>query len=69
MTLHEKNTVNLVIPETQLALLNEEDRAVLLKLYHRIEKQSAVVVDLDRRRSRPVLQQTRPRCSLCSYTC
>lgn len=69
VTLHEKNAVNVVIPETQLALLLEEDRAALLKLYHRIDKNSAVFVDLDRRHGRFLSPQTRLRYSSCSCTC
>lgn len=45
--LHEKNKVNLVIPETQVIMMSEEERNALLKLYNRIDNESAVSIDIE----------------------
>ena len=45
--LHEKNKVNLVIPETQVIMMSEEERNALLKLYNRIDNEYAVSIDIE----------------------
>ena len=43
VNLHEKNRVNIVIPETQMAQMTEGERELMLHLYDKIDKKASIV--------------------------
>ena len=43
VNLHEKNRVNIVIPETQMAQMTEGERELMLHLYDKIDKKTGIV--------------------------
>lgn len=43
VNLHEKNHVNIVIPETQMAQMTEGERELMLHLYDKIDKKTSIV--------------------------
>lgn len=48
VNLHETNSINIVIPETQMTQLTETERDLMLHLYERMEKYSALTIEIDR---------------------